>query len=126
VVEVEVEGSRRSWDAIRRPPGTRIHVITAHNPGSVARPPEENRAAHARLEQSLRARGFSYLPAVNRAPDGAWEEAGFAVLDAPRDEILGLGRDFGQLAVYEIQDGRRRVLPCGDGGAGVPTKGAGP
>ncbi len=126
VVEVEVDGSLRAWDEVPRPDGTRIHVITAHNPGSERRPAGENRAANARLEAALRTRGYTYLPAVNRAPDGGWEEEAFAVMGAPREEILALGRTFGQLAVYEIGDRGREVLACPGQGGRDPGQRAGP
>lgn len=113
-VHIAVKGKWVPWEAFPRPRGTRIHILTAHNPGSVPHSRQENQARHLRLAAALLRRGYTSLPARNRAPGGGWEEEAFAVVDAPRDAILELGRAFGQLAVYEIGEEGRDVVPCGE------------
>jgi len=89
-----------------------LHVITAFNPFSERRPPEANQAANRELERILVQGGRTHRPAVNRAPDGDWEEPGFAVEGLSREEARELGRRFGQHAVFEIQGNQLRVVAC--------------
>lgn len=88
------------------------HVITAFNPMSEDRPLEENRAANRELEAALLDTGRKYCPAVNRSPEGDWEEPGFAIEGLTREEARELGRRFGQYAVFEIGRHELRVVAC--------------
>jgi hypothetical protein len=89
-----------------------LHVITAFNPLSEPRPLEENQAANRELERILVQAGKTHRPAVNRAPDGDWEEPGFAVEGLSREEARELGRRFGQHAVFEIEENELRIVAC--------------
>jgi len=89
-----------------------LHVITAFNPFSERRSLEENQAANRELERILVQGGRIHRPAVNRAPDGDWEEPGFAVEGLTREEARELGRRFGQHAVFEIQGNQLRIVAC--------------
>lgn len=91
-----------------------IHVITAFNPLSEDRPLEENRAANRELEAALLDTGRMYRPAVNRSPEGDWEEPGFAIESLTREEARELGRRFGQYAVFEIGKEEVRVVACSE------------
>ncbi|TVR55024.1 MAG: DUF3293 domain-containing protein [Gemmatimonadales bacterium] len=89
-----------------------LHVITAFNPFSERRSLEENQAANRELEGILTQAEKTHWPAVNRAPNGDWEEPGFAVEGLTREEARKLGRRFGQHAVFEIQGNELRIVAC--------------
>lgn len=92
------------------PPAARhLHIITACNPRSRLLSDEENATRNAALAQELRARGHEVLSADGSAPDGSWQEPGFAVVDADPGEILALARRFEQLAVFELTPTELRV-----------------
>ena len=92
--------------------GEVLHVITAFNPLSERRSLEENQAANRELEGVLTRIGKTHRPAINRAPDGDWEEPGFAVEGLTREEARELGRRFGQHAIFEMQRRELRIVAC--------------
>lgn len=85
------------------------HAVTAWNPGE-SRSRRDNDAANDRLAAELRAAGVRHHPAVGASPDGSWEEPGFVLVGLHRDEAVEWGRRYGQLAIYEIADGRLVVI----------------
>jgi hypothetical protein len=90
-----------------RPP---ITLVTGWNPGGVTASPAANRAANRRLRDTLQARGRPWRAALGRATDGSWAEPGFAVGGLGEREAAALGREWGQLAVYVIDEGEVVVL----------------
>ena len=87
-------------------------VITAENPFSEPRRPEENAAANDHLAASIRAAGFATTPLVGRAADGSWSEACYAVRGASCGQVLAWGRAHGQHAVFRLSDDVHEVVSC--------------
>lgn len=75
-------------------------IVTAYNPASIARTPDENRAADQELLRHVRSLGvqFRRVVASGAGPD-AWEEPGFLLLGDVRPLLVELGLVFGQNAV---------------------------
>lgn len=89
-------------------------VITACNPRSVRLPEAENRARQDELAAELDRRRLRRIAAIGH-DGGEWREPSFAVVGAPREEVLELARRFSQNAVYEFGDGIWRVIAVTDG-----------
>ena len=88
----------RPADAQLRPSG----VVTAYNPASIARTPEENRTADQELMRHVRSLGVPFRRTLARgsAPGAEeWEEPGFLLLGDVRPLLVELGLVFGQNAV---------------------------
>lgn len=88
-----------------------VHTVTGWNPGET-RPPAENHAANAQLAAELIAAGVEHHPAVGSSPDDDWSEPGFVLVGLSRDDAIEWGRRYGQLAIYEVVDGRLLVVSC--------------
>jgi Protein of unknown function (DUF3293) len=97
--------------------GRVICVITAHNPGGRAASDQENAAAQRRLEDELAQRGWTWWPAAGG--DASWThvEASSAVIGAPEAEVAALGADFGQDAIFVLDQKWRRIVDCVSGRA---------
>lgn len=91
---------------------TPFWLVTGWNPASVERPRAENDAANASLEAQLAEAGIEHLPAVGRAPDGSWEEPGFALFGVDGATALSLGRRFDQHALYRVDEHTVDVVCC--------------
>lgn len=85
-------------------------VITAWNPFSVETDLDDNSAAHERLSERLRDLGFAPQEVIAGTAD--WQEPSWWVADLERTVGCALGREFGQTAVFEVLDGRRRIVVC--------------
>jgi hypothetical protein len=82
---------------------TRGAIITAWNPFSEERHPEENAAKNAELLAEIVAAGLRHLPAQGRDPNGVWgAEDSFLVLDAAPDQIANWLIRFEQNAAVGI------------------------
>lgn len=99
-------------------------LLSAWNPMSQLRPARENRRADRALKAELAASGLHHVPALARAPDHGWREAGWLVSGMPADAFDRLIRRFGQLgalwwsrgtAVRLRIDARRPDGLAGDG-----------
>ena len=89
--------------------------LTAHNPRSQLRSPEENRRAHAALEAVLRARGLRSVPANSSDSQGGHHEEGVLVLGLDAEAARALGQRFGQAAVVSVHaGGRPQLIVCED------------
>ena len=95
------------------------HVVTAWNPGET-RSRGENLVANEHLRDVLDSRGLAHRLAVGSSPDGTWSEDGFAVTGLSRADATQLGRDFGQMAIYEIDGSTVVIVDCA-GGRVIPT-----
>lgn len=87
-------------------------IITAYNPGSLARSEAVNAASQSQLEGDLLESGFLVLPAQNIPDAGDWpvEESCF-VAGISAAEACALGGDYGQNAVIcGGPDGVARLL----------------
>lgn len=89
------------------------HVITAHNPGSVMLPPDDNKARHEELLSALRDARRVVVPAAGQGLDGIWSpEESVAVRDIDTGVAVEIGREFGQLAVFRLGPDRISVIDC--------------
>jgi hypothetical protein len=93
---------------------TPLYVISGCNPGYRASD-EENDRRHEQLGERLRDMGVDLMPAVGMSPDGSWVEPSWAVSSLDLDVVCALGREFGQVAVFVIDEGEIRVVRCRDG-----------
>jgi Protein of unknown function (DUF3293) len=91
---------------------SKLCVITAWNPGSLRPGLEVNRSRNAQLLNRLRRLGCETHPAVGSSHDGDHREESYAVVGATRDDVLALGREFGQAAIFEITPERLTVVSC--------------
>jgi hypothetical protein len=89
------------------------HVITAQHPFSQPQDAETNRKNNGALREALLAAGAVVVPARAGAAD--WWEDSFWVEGIDRDQAVALGRRFEQHAVFEIAEGRVRVIGCTTG-----------
>ncbi|MGK0390157.1 MAG: hypothetical protein ACI94Y_002908 [Maribacter sp.] len=71
--------------------------ITAWNPYSQEKSLEENNHQNLLLEKEIIGHSFDYFPAEGRL--GEWLEKSFFVLGISREEVVLLGKKFGQNAV---------------------------
>lgn len=94
------------------PEGRAICVITAHNPAGQTVSGEENARSQERLERELTRRGRTWCRAAGGDP--AWEhvEASAAVVGVEESEVVALGAEFGQDAVFVLSPAGRRVAGC--------------
>jgi hypothetical protein len=82
-------------------------IVTAYNPASIARTPDENRAADQELLRHVRSLGVQFRRVVGAGGGSgsgadAWEEPGFLLLGDVRPLLVELGLVFGQNAVVWI------------------------
>ena len=78
-------------------------MITAWNPFSEERHPEENTAKNAELLAEIERAGLRHLPAEGRDPNGVWTaESSFLVLDAPAELVAKWLIQFEQNAAVKI------------------------
>lgn len=107
--DVRLDGTEP--DPQLRPSG----VITAYNPASLPRTPEENRAADQELLRHVRSLGVPFRRTLARGTGpGAeeWEEPGFLLLGDVRPLLVELGLVFGQNAVVWIDGSGAVSLVC--------------
>ncbi len=90
-----------------------VHVISGCNPG-YRESDEVNAQRHIYMEQRLRDVGAQPLPAIGMSPDGSWVEPSWGVTGLARETVCALGREFGQVAVFEIEGSRIRIIRCTD------------
>lgn len=90
-----------------------VHVISASNPGFLDSD-ENNERQHIYMGHRLRELGVEPLPAIGASADGQWQEASWVVTGLSRLQICELGREFGQVAVFEIDSRRIQVVKCAD------------
>jgi hypothetical protein len=98
-------------DAQLRPSG----IVTAYNPASIARTPDENRAADQELLRHVRSLGVPFRRTMARGTGpGAdeWEEPGFLLLGDVRPLLVELGLVFGQNAVVWVDATGAVSLVC--------------
>ena len=101
-------GSKDDW-----PWSDPLWVVTAHNPGGVKCSSSWNRGANTALRNRLKNEGIEFLKAVGRAPDGSWSESSFALVGVTKTEAVRITTEFGQLAVFRLNNWRRTVNKTG-------------
>ena len=84
---------------LRRAPGVPFAIVTACNPLGRVASDAENETSEARLEEEVRGRGYRFLRADGRSPDGTHRERGIAI-DAALAVARELALRFEQEAYY--------------------------
>jgi len=91
-------------------------IVTAYNPASRLRPPEENRRADEALRARIRALGLHpwRVTAHGTGADdpSAWDEPGWCLAGDTRDAAIELGRGFGQNAIVWIDGAGTVSIVC--------------
>ncbi|HEY2889324.1 MAG TPA: DUF3293 domain-containing protein [Dongiaceae bacterium] len=91
-------------DLYRRTGARTATVITAWNPRSEKKTDAENAAAQASLIADLEAAGLAHLPALGADPKGEWKgEVSLLVLDATKEAVEALGRNYGQNCIVWVE-----------------------
>ncbi len=112
-----------------------LGIITAYNPASELRTPEENRAANRALLRELEEAGADAYPAVAEGTGEEaerWREPGFAVAGLPKEALVALGERHGQNAIVWVdREGRATLVVtrsgfCGRGVGEVLSQPVGP
>ena len=104
----------RVFDAPIAPPGTPWALLTAFNPGAMARDACDNDEAQSRLLASLHAARHGCWPGLNSDPDGGHAERSMLALGIPAHAADALADRFGQCALLAGRLGgpaELRVLP---------------
>ncbi|MFF3361301.1 DUF3293 domain-containing protein [Streptomyces misionensis] len=96
-----------------------VHVITAWNPRGRTASAGANARAHRLLLGEVHRLGLAWWPAEGGDPGGTHREESVAVVGLDDAAARGLGRRFGQDAVFAWTPGAWRVLACGTGAASV-------
>jgi len=110
-LEVGPTVAKRIEGEFADPAGRTIHVITADNPGRDVSA-EANAAAHERLLARATELHWEVVHAHGGDPSWTHVEACIAVFGAPVDEVLAIGREFGQDAVFEWTPSVWNLISC--------------
>ena len=95
--------------------GRRFTLVTAANPRSEAWSDADNAGRNQQMQLEIAANGWAFETSVGSSPQGDWREQGFLIWDAPLDEIVSVGRKFGQNAICYGEAGRVALVWCDDG-----------
>lgn len=93
-------------------PNDVVYVVTAFNPGGLVRPQSANQQAHAALISRLEADRITFWEAAGGDPGWTHSEASFALVGVDEDYAKGLGREFGQDAIFKWTPSALSVLAC--------------
>lgn len=105
------------WCAVaaERIPVRRFAIVTACNPGDRRLPDSTNQAADEALARELDGLGRLRFRVVGASPDLAHQEPGWGVaMDSPEAAVT-LGRRWGQMAVFWVDDDALSLVSCEDG-----------
>jgi hypothetical protein len=94
--------------------GLSIHVITAWNPGETRFDEDTNEARNQELLDQLRELDCTVFESVGTDPDSEYFEKSWAIVGLTRETAIDIGRQFGQLAVFHIDESRQTVVNCFD------------
>lgn len=107
----------RFWCAIdaEQIPVRRFAIVTACNPGDRLMPESINQAADAALARELDRLGCFRFRVVGASPDLVHQEPGWGVaMDSPEHAVT-LGRRWGQIAIFWVDDDALSLVACEDG-----------
>jgi CBS domain-containing protein len=103
-------------DAVAVPPlSLPAYIVSAWNPGLCTRSREANDLAHVRLHEVIERKGADVLVVHGYASDGTQHETGLLTSGLSRNDVVRLGLDLGQLAVFELDERELLVIRCTDG-----------
>ncbi|MEV6838741.1 DUF3293 domain-containing protein [Streptomyces sp. NPDC051133] len=119
-VRVEPRPSGTTQGSFPEPAGgSPVHVITAWNPLGRTASADANARAQRLLSDEIHRRGLTWWSAEGGDVHGTHREESVAVVGLSDTAARGLGRRFGQDAVFAWTPGAWRVLACGTGAASV-------
>jgi Protein of unknown function (DUF3293) len=95
--------------------GLTFCVMTAANPRSEQFSDADNDARNLEMRAVIEAKGWKLEPSEGVSPTGDWREPGFLIWDAPLEDVLQIGRDFGQNAIVYGTGKRIALAWCDDG-----------
>ena len=111
-VSVEVDGRLVPASTALASHGGPLHVITAWNPGDERPSREENEKANNELRNRLSAMGHRPVRALGADPDSDYAEESLAVVGLSRRQAKKIGRDYRQVAIFEISHSTQAVVGC--------------
>lgn len=94
---------------------SRFGIITACNPEGQDVSDEENILATERLRSDLMQEGLVMFPVTGGSADFSHAEPGFGVLLKSLEETVQWGQRFRQEAVFWVEEGTVRLVPCRNG-----------
>ncbi len=86
--------------------------MTVWNPDGETISAEENAARTIRFSEQLQERGLEHFPVTGFDPESDHLEPGFGIM-CGRKEALELGREWGQEAVFVIENEEMWLVACG-------------
>ena len=92
--------------------GVQIHVITAWNPGDERPSSEVNDTQNNQLLADISAMGLEVLEALGSDPNSTHAEKSWAVIGLTDKIAIELGKKYGQVAVFRINESQQSVLGC--------------
>lgn len=111
-IAVEIDGSFRPLLDVVGNRRRAFHIITAWNPRGSSATSEENIAADSELRSEIKSRDLEMYRAVGSDPDSSHKEDGWMVAGVKEPEAVSLGRRFGQIAIFRVEQGRLTVVGC--------------
>lgn len=86
-------------------------IVTAFNPDDQIAPPDANFLADRALDAVIVRRGWPHFRVTGGDATFTHQEPGWGIV-ATQEDLLGLGREFRQVALFWITDGDLWLLDC--------------
>lgn len=109
---IEIEGKTRPLLEVVGNRRRAFHVITAWNPGGTHASLDENAAADRELLVELQSRKLESHRAVGSDPDSEHKEEGWIVAGIKELDAVNLGKRFGQIAIFRVEQRKLMVVGC--------------
>lgn len=108
--------SSRFWCALRAEdlPVPSFAIVTACNPGDRLQSDSMNRQADGALAAECDQRGWARFRVVGASADLRHQEPGWGVSCGSLDQAVALGRRWGQVAIFWIENDALLLVDCED------------
>jgi hypothetical protein len=93
---------------------TTFGIVTACNPDGVTVSDEQNVAATECLRSALVNAGFYFFAVTGCSPDFRHQEPGFGITTDDRENIVKIGRNWQQEAIFWVEGGIVHLVSCRD------------
>lgn len=93
----------------------RLGIVTPCNPFGRTLPADQNAYRLGQLAAQLTAQGVAHFRADGGSLDGRHLEAGFGIIGMPLTELRQLGNQFGQDAVFWVEQDQVWLVSCQSG-----------